>query len=277
MKKKKTISKVMLQMILGGFVFIQLFPLYWLLTFSLKNNLEIFGGNIMGLPEHFRIENYVYALRNGDIMLYLFNSAFVTTVTVVCSCFFGAMAAYAIVRMRWKLAKTVLNFFLLGTMIPLHAVLLPLFLTLNKAGILNSYWALIIPYTAFALPMAIFIFTGFLETIPKEMEEAACMDGCGIYQTFLVIIMPLLKPALATVSIFTFLSTWNELMFATTFITDRKFKTMTVGIMSFVSQYRTEWGPIGASLVIAVIPTIVIYVLMSKQIQESFRAGGLKG
>lgn len=276
-RAKKTVSQVILQAILIGFAFIQLFPLYWLLTFSFKNNAEIFAGNILGLPEKLRFENYAAALHNGDVILYFFNSAFVTLVSVSLACFFGAMASYGIMRMRWKLAVPVLNLFLLGTMIPLHAVLLPLFLSLNKVGLLNSYMALILPYTAFALPMAIFIFTGFLETIPKEMEEAACIDGCGIYRTFLLIIMPLLKPAIATVSIFTFLSTWNELMFATTFITDRQFKTLTVGIMSFVSQYRTNWGPIGASLVIAVVPMILIYALMSKQIQESFRAGSTKG
>jgi len=274
--KKKTTHGVQ-QLFLLFFAFVQLFPLYWLVTFSFKSNQEIFAGNIIGLPERLRWENYSSALQNGDILLYLFNSVLVTTVTVFLTCFFGAMAAFAITRMKWRFSQTTLNVILLGAMVPLHAVLLPLFIVLNRMGILNSHISLILPYTAFALPLAIFIFAGFLETIPREYEEAACLDGCNIYQVFLVIIMPLLKPALATVGIFTFLSTWNELMFAVTFISERQFRTLTVGMMSFVGQYYTNWGAVGASLLIAVLPMIVVYIFMSKQIQASFRASGLKG
>lgn len=259
------------------FAFLQLFPLYWLITFSFKNNVEIFAGNVVGLPETWHFDNYSRALSNGDVARYLFNSVFVTGIVIGLTCVLAAMAAYGITRMRWKFSKPVLVLFLLGIMIPLHAVLLPLFLVLNKVNLLDSYWALIVPYTAFALPVAIFIFTGFLESIPREMEEAALIDGCNIYQTFFKIIMSLLKPAMATVAIFTFLSTWNELMFATTFINSRAYKTLTVGIMSFTSQYRTDWGPIGASLLIAALPAILIYIILSKQVQDSIRAGSVKG
>ncbi len=272
-KLKTAIRTVILSVI----VVIQLFPLYWLISFSLKNNAEIFDGNIIGLPEVARFSNYSAALANGEIFRYFLNSVFVTSVTVVVCCLLSAMAAYAISRMKWKLSKVTLMLFLTGLMIPLHAVLLPLFILLRDVNMLNSYWALILPYTAFSLPMAIFIFTGFFQSIAREMEEAACIDGCNIYRIFFSVILPMLKPAIATVCIFTFLSNWNELMFAVTFISDKAFKTLPVGIRAFVSRYRTDWGPIGASMVIAVLPTIVIYALLSKQVQESFRAGGIKG
>ena len=271
------IGRYILSIILALFGFIQLYPLIWLVLFSLKDNSEIFGGNIVGLPEKFLWQNYSSALFNGNVMHYFLNSVIVTFSTIAISGLLACMASYAIARMKWKLSKAVLIFFLLGLMIPIHAALLPLFLILRDLILLNSYWALIIPYVAFALPMAIFILTGFFQTIPKEMEESACIDGCSIYRTFYAIILPLVKPAIATVSIFTYLSAWNELMFAITFISKQQFRTLTVGIMSLVGQYTTEWGPIGAGLVVSTLPTIIIYVLMSDQVQKSLTAGAVKG
>lgn len=130
----------------------------------------------------------------------------------------------------------------MGMMVPIHAALLPLFIILSKAHMLNSYLSLIIPYVAFGLPMAIYLFISFMESLPRELEEAAAIDGCGIYQMFFRIILPLIRPAIATVSIFTFISAWNELMFAVTFINKAEYKTLTVGIMSMVGAYTTKWG-----------------------------------
>ncbi len=273
----RKIKKAQIYAFLGFFTLIQLFPLYWLILFSFKTNREIFNGNIIGLPENFLWKNYTTALFGGDVGLYLFNSILVTFATVVFTVILASMAAYAITRMKWKLSKTVLIIFLMGMMVPLHSALLPLFLVLKKLRILNSYAALIIPYTAFSLPIAIFIFTGFFQTIPIEMEESAFMEGCSVYRSFVSIIFPLIKPAIATVSIFTYLTAWNELMFAVTFISKKQFSTLSVGIISLTSRFRTEWGPIGAALVIAVIPSLLVYFLLSRQVQDSIRAGAIKG
>lgn len=256
---------------------VQLYPLVWLLFFSLKDNSEIFGENIVGLPRHFLWQNYANALSQGNVGLYLLNSIIVTGLTIVLSGILGVSASYAIARMRWKLKRPVMVLFLMGLMVPLHAALLPLFLILKNLQLYNTYWALIVPYTAFALPMCIFVCVGFLQGLPKELEESALIDGCTIYRTFISIILPLIKPAIATVSIFTYLSAWNELMFAIQFISKQQYKTLTVGIMAMVGQYSTNWGPIGAGLVIATIPTLVIYILMSNQVQKSFITGAVKG
>lgn len=276
-KRFFSLRKTIIFILLGLFAFIQLYPLIWLVLFSFKDNLEIMGGNIVGLPHRLLWQNYSQAFVSGKVGLYFVNSLIVTVVTIVVSDIFSSMAAYAITRMKWGLSQMVLNIFLLGLMIPIHAALLPLFIILRDLKLLNSYWALIIPYIAFAMPMAIFIFSGFLQTIPRELEESACLDGCNIYQIFYKIIIPLIRPAIATVSIFTYLSAWNELMFAVAFISKQEFKTLTVGIISLAGQYTTEWGPIGAGLVIATLPTIVAYILMSSQMQKSLTAGALKG
>lgn len=259
------------------FAFIQVYPLFWLFEFSLKDNSEIFGGNIAGLPEHWRFENYVTAFFNANVIKYLLNSVIVTGITIVITLIISSMSAYAISRMIWKGRETTLKIILLGMMVPIHAALLPLFTILSKVHLLNSYWSLIIPYVAFGLPMAIYLFTSFMESLPREMEEAAAIDGCGIYQMFLKIIFPLIRPAVATVSIFTFISSWNELMFAVTFINKAEYKTLSVGIMSMVGAYTTKWGEIGAGLMIATIPTVIMYLLLSEQVQKSLVAGAVKG
>ncbi|HYH01505.1 MAG TPA: carbohydrate ABC transporter permease [Bacillota bacterium] len=271
------IKACFIQLMLVLFAAVQVFPLIWLAFFSLKDNHEIFGGNVLGLPHRFLWNNYAQAIIQGNVGLYFFNSCIVTFSTIIISGIFATMASYAITRMQWKFSKLVLTVFLLGLMIPIHSTLLPLFIILRKMHLLNSYLALIIPYVAFALPMAIFIFSGFLHTIPRDLEEAACLDGCGIYRIFFWVILPLLKPAIATVSIFTYLASWNELMFAVVFVNNEQYKTLTVGIMSMVGRFVTEWGPIGAGLVIGTLPTVLIYALMSRQVQNSLTTGALKG
>lgn len=271
------IGKILLQIILVIVAIIQIYPLIWLAFFSLKDNSEIFGGNVAGLPKKFLWSNYTTALTSGNVIRYFCNSAFVTAATIIIVLVLSAMTAYAITRMNWKLSKATLNLILLGMMVPIHAALLPLFIVLRNLKMLNTYWSLIIPYVAFAIPMAVFILSSFYRGIPRELEEAAVIDGCGAYKTFFFIILPQIRSALATVAIFTYLSSWNELMFAVTFINNQAYQTLTVGMMSMVGTYITQWGIIGAGLMVSTIPTVIIYLLISKQVQESMIAGAVKG
>ena len=256
---------------------IQLFPLYWLITFSLKSNIEIFGENVIGLPQSWRFENYIEAVTKAGIMRYFLNSVFYSVITVFVAGLITAMAAYAISRMIWNMKGFVFGFFSIGIMIPAQAALLPLFQVLDKLGLKGGYMGLLIPYIAGAIPMSVMILSGFFKGIPKEMEEAAYLDGCGIFRCFFEIMIPIIRPALATASIFSFLGTWNELMLANTFVDKDIYRTLPVGIMSFAGQYSTDWGLIGAGMVIATLPTILIYFILSNQVQESLVAGAIKG
>ncbi|GAB1484306.1 carbohydrate ABC transporter permease [Treponema sp.] len=271
--------RIVLDLILQFFIIIgaciQLFPLLWLLTFSLKSNIELFGDNVLGFPRQFLWKNYTRVFENGNLALYFRNSVVITAATIIISGFLSSTIAFATTRMKWKMAKPVFLLFLLGLMIPIHASLLPLFLTLKP--ILNTHLALVVPYVGFAMPLSILILSGFMGSISRELEEAAFIDGASIYRVFYSIILPLMKPALATVSILTYLSSWNELMFAITFVNKESYKTLTFGIMSMVGRYSTNWGPIGAGLVVATIPTLILYILMSEQIQGSLAAGAIKG
>jgi raffinose/stachyose/melibiose transport system permease protein len=274
---KFTISKLLLYVVLAVVAFIQLFPLYWMFSFSLKANSEIFGGNPIGLPSNWLWSNYAKALLKGNVGHYFINSVIVTGATIILAAIISVMASYALTRMVFKIRKPLNSLFILGLTVPLHSAMLPIFIILRNLKLVNSYWALVLPYAAFAIPMAILIISGFMISIPKELEEAACIDGCSIYEIFFKIILPLMKPAIATVTIFTFLQAWNELMYAVVFISDERFKTLTVGIQSLAGQYTTEWGPIGAGLMVATIPTLIIYAFMSKKVQESLVVGAVKG
>ncbi len=265
----------LLQVVLILVAAIQLFPLIWLLFFSLKSNAELFGDNILGFPKEWLWSNYITVLRSSNIFRYFTNSVVITVITIIITNVLSAMVAYALTRLKWKLSNAVYILFLTGMMIPIHAALLPLFIILKP--VLNTYLALIIPYVGFALPLSVLILSGFMGTIPREIEEAAFLDGAGIGRIFTYIIVPLMKPALATISVLTYLSSWNELMFAITFINKEVYKTLTFGIMSMVGRYTTNWGLIGAGLVIATIPSIAIYMLMSEQIQGSLSSGAVKG
>lgn len=256
---------------------IDLFPIYWMFTFSLKNNEEVYGANVMGLPKNWLWSNYGKALTTGNMPRYFLNSIIVTVASILISLVAALMATYALTRIVWKGRELMNSFFMLGITIPIHSSIVPIFITLSKLKMINSYWSLIIPYSAFSLAMAILICTGFMNDIPKDLDEAAYIDGCTLWQTFIKIIVPLMKPALATISIYTFLQCWNELMFANVFISKKALKTLPVGIQALSGQHTTDWGPIGAALVIATFPTLIVYIFMSKSIQESFIAGAVKG
>ena len=270
-------ARVLIYIGLIFWALINLFPVYWMFTFSLKNNEEIYGANPVGLPQHWLWSNYASAMKTGKMGLYFLNSGIVAVATIIVTLLVALLATFALTRLIWKGRKTMNKFFMLGLTIPIHASIVPVYVTLSRLHLLNTYAALIIPYAAFSLSMALLVCTGFMNEIPRELDESACIDGCGTWGIFLRIIAPLMKPAVATVGIYTFLQCWNELMFANIFISKSALKTLPVGIQALSGQYTTAWGPIGAALVVATFPTLFMYIFLSKKIQESFIAGAVKG
>ena len=248
-----------------------------MITFSLKDNTEIFGENVVGLPHKMLWSNYTEAMNTGHMDVYFLNSFIIAVSTILITLVASAMATYAMTRLVWKGRETMNKFFMLGLTIPIHAAIVPLYVVLGRAGLLNSYVALIIPYSAFSLAMGILICTGFMGDIPYDLDEAAFLDGCGVWGIFGRVIAPLMVPAISTVGIYTFLQCWNELMFATIFNSREAYRTLPVGVQELFGQYQTKWGPVGAALTIATLPTLLVYVFLSKRIQDSFIAGAVKG
>ena len=263
---RKSFSNILVYGVLILWALLCLFPVYWMITFSLKDNAEIFGENVIGLPRHWLWSNYARAMTLGQMGRYFLNSFLVAVISIAITLTASCMATYAMTRLVWKGRDRMNKFFMLGLTIPIHAAIVPLYVVLGKAHLLNSLAALFVPYSAFALAMGILICTGFMGDIPYDLDEAAFLDGCGVWGIFFKVMVPLMVPAVATVGIYTFLQCWNELMFATVFNSSEAYKTLPVGIQGLAGQYLREWGPTGAALAIATLPTLLVYVFLSKKI-----------
>jgi raffinose/stachyose/melibiose transport system permease protein len=179
--------------------------------------------------------------------------------------------------MKWKGSKLVLGIFMVGLMIPAHSTLIPLFNTFTKIGLIDNGLSVILSYTAFNLPITIMILLGFYEALPREVEEAAVMDGANIHHIFFKVTLPMTSPVIATAAIINMIYNWNEFVFVNTFISSDSLKTMTVGIQNFIGQYTTDWGAIGATLVICILPILIAFLLLSNRIVEGIAAGSVKG
>lgn len=270
------IANVIIWILLSIWTLVNLYPLYWMVLFSLKNDTEVYS-NKFGLPKEWAWQNYQTAMRVGNIGRNYLNSIIVAFATILITLVAASMATYALTRIRWRGAGLMHKIFLLGITIPVQSSIVPIFVVLNKLKLRESYFAMILPYSAFALAMGILICAGFMTEIPKELDEAAYIDGCGRARVFFKVIVPLMKPAVATVSIYTFMQCWNELIFATIFIDKSYLFTIPVGIQQLVGTFTTSWGSVGAALTIATVPTVIAYILLSRRIQESFIAGAIKG
>ncbi|KMY51229.1 sugar ABC transporter permease [Peribacillus loiseleuriae] len=255
----------------------QIFPIIWLFLFSLKNNQEVFNMSPFALPESPKWENYSKVWTEGNISLYFFNSVTYTVVAVILTVVLASMVTFAITRMNWKGSKIVLGLFMIGLMIPVHSTLIPLFSTFTKLNMIDNPLSVILAYTAFNLPITIMILLGFYEALPREVEEAAVMDGASINYIFFKITLPMTSPVIATAAIINMIYNWNEFVFVNTFISSEKFKTLTVGIQNFIGQYTTDWGAIGATLVISILPILLAFFLLSNRIVEGIASGSVKG
>ncbi|MFB5193406.1 carbohydrate ABC transporter permease [Neobacillus sp. KR4-4] len=256
---------------------IQVYPLAWLFLFSLKTNQEVFGMSPFALPHAPQWGNYAKAWTAGHIDVYFFNSVLYTVAAVVLTVILASFVTFAITRMEWKLSGLVLGLFMAGYMIPLHSTLIPLFNFFKTANMIDNPMSVILSYVAFNLPITIMILSGFYRTIPREIEEAAVVDGCSIHRIFFQITLPMTVPVLSTTVIINMIYNWNEFVFVNTFLSSDKWKTITVGVNNFVGQYLTDWGAIGATLMISIIPVLIAYFILSDRIVEGIAAGSVKG
>ncbi|MFC0469940.1 carbohydrate ABC transporter permease [Halalkalibacter kiskunsagensis] len=284
-KQVKSSEKTIFQRVTLGILYVllvlvavvQVLPLLWLLLFSLKDNQEVFNLPAFALPTSPKWENYAKVWTEGNISLYFFNSVWITAAAVILTVLLASFVTYAITRMNWKLKKPVLGLFMVGLMIPVHSTLIPLFSFFTNINLMDHPLAIILTYTAFNLPLTMMILLGFYYTLPREVEEAAIMDGCSIHRMFFQIILPMTAPVVATTAIINMIYNWNEFIFVNTFISSDQYKTLTVGIQNFIGQYSTDWGAIGATLMISIIPILLAFFVLSNRIVEGITAGSVKG
>jgi len=254
----------------------QAFPMMWLMNFSLCKDSELFVSGILRWPEEFMWENYRRAWVDGHILQNMINSFIVCAATLLIVIICSLLLSYAFTRIEWKGRNVVFYIILLGMMIPIQATLIPNFLVFNAVGLTNSYLGLIIPYAAFSMPLATFIMTGFLKSIPKSLEEAAILDGCGMPRLIFSVIRPLVTPAIVSVTVLTFLNTWNEFVMAYTFTSKSMYRTLPFSVYEFAGLYSKSYATQFAVMVIASLPALIIYMFLSDQITKGITMGALK-
>ncbi|WP_342597999.1 carbohydrate ABC transporter permease [Psychrobacillus sp. FSL H8-0483] len=254
-----------------------LFVLGWIVLASLKTNQELFDG-FWKLPETLQWGNYYTAWVQSDLASYFFNSVIVVTVSVLGIVLVSAPAAYVLSRFKffWKEPLTLL--FVIGIGIPYQAVLIPIYLLLLKTGLINSHLGLIIVYVALSLPFTIFILTGFFQTLPAEVEEAAAIDGATANTVFWKVMLPMARPGLITVTILNAVSLWNEFLLAKAYINVNDQYTLSVGLYQFYQsmQYNSDWVSLFAGVVIIIFPILIFFLWLSDRIIEGMTAGSGK-
>lgn len=274
--RKTKISHVFIYTFLVILALIYLLPLAWVVLTSLKDD-SVLMISPWALPARPMFENYSFSWTMGHLGTATLNSFIVCTVTLFFSMLFGAMAAFGIAKMRWKLSKYMLLYFMIGMMIPVHCVLIPLFVQFSSLKLSNTLIGIIIPYITFSLPITIYILVGFFESIPNELFESACIDGCSVFKMFTMVGIPLAKTGFMVTGLMTFVGNWNELLLAMVFISNEAKKTLPVSLTKFVGPYHTNYCQMFAAIVIAVIPTIIVYCCFANQIVEGLTAGAVKG
>lgn len=251
-------------------------PLYILVVSCFKTTAEIYGDRF-GLPTSWTLDNFANAWTQAQFARYMWNSFAVTGGAVVLTLVVSAMAAFPLSRYQLGWSSPVLAFFLAGVMLPIRLASVELFSLMKTLDLLDSRLGLILVYSAIRIPFAVFILANFMRVLPRELEEAARLDGAKEWRILFRIILPTIKPAVAIVAIFTAIAVWNDFFFPLIFIFDDAYKTVPLAITTFIGQFRTDWGMVFAALAISMMPVLVMYLLLARQIREGVGAtGGLK-
>ena len=251
------------------------FPMLWMVLNSFKSNAEIFA-DPFALPRRIDLGQWAEAWRVGRIGRYVVNSAIVTSVSVTAILFCATAAAYSFSRFRFRGRGVLMGALSLGLLLPLQSYFIAQSTLFTRLQLTDTRWALIIPYTAMGIPLATYLITVYLDAIPEEIFDAARIDGAGDLRMFALLAVPLVRPGMATVAVFSALSAWNEFLLALLYIQDDELKTIPTGLLAFSSRYVTDYGLLFAALSIVTIPMIVVYVVFNRQIVSGLTAGSVK-
>lgn len=254
-----------------------LFPFLWMLSVALKPPPEQFGIPPTLLPSHPTLENFLSVLHYPLFINYFTNSLIIATITTIFVVCVTVFSAYSFSRVKFAGRKKFLSLIIFSQLFPLAAIIVPIYIIISKIGLINTYFSLIIAYLSFTVPISVWILRGFIEGIPYELEEAAMIDGCGKLQAFLRIILPLSRSGIAATASYIFFVTWQEFMFALTFITDETKRTLPVGILDFIGQYETNWGNLMAASIFVCLPVFILFMVLQRQLVAGLTKGSLKG
>lgn len=246
-----------------------------MITISLKSKSEAYD-NPFGIPHSWDWLNYSEALSKYHFFVYFENSLIYTVGTIAITLTTGSMLAYCLSRMQWRFNVAALFYVSMGLIVPIEVVVIPLFQLIKLLHLKDSYWGLILPYSGFAISSCVLMLYAFLRSLPKELEEAACIDGSNVYQTFFKIIFPIVMPALVTQTVLLFMRIWNEFPLAFIIAAKDQYRPLTVGLLSFfVNVGVSDWGLIGASMLLSSLPVIIVYMIGNEKIENALTAGAI--
>ncbi len=264
-------------LVLAGYFLICMFPVVLVVMNSFKTRAAIFGSPLaIPTPETFSLEGYQTVIAQGDFFLYFRNSLTVTVVSLFFILLFGAMAAFALSEYRFKGNKWMGLYLALGIMIPIRLGTVAILQLMVQSGLVNTLTALILVYTAQGLPLAIFILSEFMAQVSGDLKNAGRIDGLSEYAIFFKLVLPLVRPAMATVAVFSMIPIWNDLWFPLILAPAEETKTVTLGAQVFIGQFVTNWNAVLSALSLAILPVLVLYAIFSRQLIRGITAGAVK-
>ena len=277
-KAKKGLLGIFMNLILWIFSLSCIFPIVWMIYSSLKEK-RVFNADIVGLPKNPTLINYTRILTNPDYHLpeSMFNSFRTTALSILLIVAFSFIVGYILARVRFKLNRVLYVMFLMGMLIPIHSLLVPIYVVFKKCNISNQWFTLLLPYVSFGFPMGIFLVEGFVKTVPVDLEEAAAIDGSNFTHTLWTIIFPICRPILVTVAIIQVFSCWNEFSFALVLIKDVGLQTVPLALTQFKGQFASDYPKQMAAMLLTMAPIVVLYFAFSRQIIKGMVAGAVKG
>lgn len=273
---KKIFKTIFKEIFTWGFLVIFFYPIYVIIVSALKSQREL-AKNPFGLPRKITFEHFEGAIRQMHYGRALLNNVLITACSIALLLLIGSMAAYAIARGKKRKCDVLYYFFLAGLMIPFQMTMIPLYQLLKNLHLMDSKFGVILIYLSRLAPFTVFLLTGFVKTIPIQLEEAAYIDGAGVYRTFFKIIFPLMRPPLATVAILDSLTIWNDYLLPMLYLQSNENQTLTMTLANFQGMYFNNWSMIFAAVCLIVLPIAIVYLIMQKYIIGGITAGAVKG
>jgi len=252
-------------------------PILIVINYSFKTKKELYLGNPLSLPKNFSFNNYITAIKKLNMVTTFTNTFLYTAISVILLALLCGATAWAIARCNQKFFKFSYVYFLIGILIPYQALFLPIYIVGFKMGLTNTRIGVILMYIATGMSFGVFLMTSFMNTVPLEIEEAARIDGCNIYKTYFSIVMPLLKPAIATLTIMQSFVIWNDYLMASLFVSSKQLKTLTVAMQALFSQQTSDYTTAMAAIVISVLPIAVLFIFLQKYFIKGMTVGAVKG
>lgn len=276
-KKKRITNKIFVYVSLALLVSFVGFPLLQMFSMAFKGMEEQFAFPVTFLPRDWTLENFRTALGHGYFLIYFRNSILVAVVTTSITLIVATLGAYGFTRTDYPGRRFFLSLLLFGQMICLAAIAIPIFTIIGRLGFSNTFRGLVVCYLTFSIPVAIWLLMSFIMGIPKELEEAAIVDGASRFTAFIKVVVPLLRPGMGATGAYVFFLSWQEFLFSMIVMTDRNRRTLPTGIMDFVGMFETNWGALMAGSILLVLPVFVIFIVVQKQLISGLTEGAVKG